>query len=125
MNLTEPAILFGSISLLLLAYTNRFLALASLVRTLNRSQDEVGLQLQISNLRRRISLIKYMQAFGILSFLLCTLAMFAIFLQETSAGEILFGVSVVALLISLTLSLYEIVISTKALNVVLDDIEDG
>lgn len=125
MNLTEPAILFGSISLLLLAYTNRFLALASLVRTLNRSQDEVGLQQQISNLRRRISLIKYMQAFGILSFLLCTLAMFAIFLQEIPAGEILFGVSVVALLISLTLSLYEIVISTKALNVVLDGIEDG
>jgi hypothetical protein len=125
MNLTEPAILFGSISLLLLAYTNRFLALASLVRTLNKSQDEVGLQQQIDNLRRRISLIKNMQAFGILSFLLCTLSMFAIFLEEVPAGEILFGVSVVALLISLTLSLYEIVISTRALNIVLDGIEDG
>ena len=125
MNLTEPAILFGSISLLLLAYTNRFLALASLVRALNKSDDEIGLQQQIANLRRRISLIKYMQAFGILSFLLCTLSMFAIFLEEVQAGEILFGVSVVALLISLTLSLWEIVISTKALTIVLDGIEDG
>ena len=125
MNLTEPAILFGSISLLLLAYTNRFLALASLVRTLNKSQDEVGLQQQIDNLRRRISLIKNMQAFGILSFLLCTISMFAIFLEEVPVGEILFGVSVIALLISLTLSLYEIVISTKALNIVLDGIEEG
>ncbi len=125
MNLTEPAILFGSISLLLLAYTNRFLALASLVRALNKSQDEVGLRQQIDNLRRRISLIKNMQAYGILSFLLCTLSMFAIFLEEVKAGEILFGVSVVALLISLTLSLWEIVISTRALNIVLDGIEDG
>ncbi len=125
MNLTEPAILFGSISLLLLAYTNRFLALASLVRTLNKSQDEVGLQQQIDNLRRRISLIKNMQAYGILSFLLCTLSMFAIFLEEVTAGEILFGVSVVVLLISLTLSLWEIVISTRALNILLDGIEDG
>lgn len=125
MNLTEPAILFGSISLLLLAYTNRFLALASLVRALNRSQDEIGLQRQIDNLRQRIALIKNMQAFGILSFLLCTLAMFAIFLNSVWAGEVLFGLSVVALLISLTLSLYEIVISTRALNVVLDGIEDS
>jgi hypothetical protein len=124
MNLTEPAILFGSISLLLLAYTNRFLALASLVRTLNKSRNEVGLQQQIGNLRRRISLIKNMQAYGILSFLLCTLSMFAIFLEEVAAGEILFGVSVVALLISLTLSLWEIVISTRALNILLDGIED-
>ena len=125
MNLTEPAILFGSISLLLLAYTNRFLALAGLVRALNKSDDEIGLQQQIADLRRRIALIKYMQAFGILSFLLCTLSMFAIFLDEVQAGEILFGVSVVALLISLTLSLWEIVISTKALTIVLDGIEDG
>ena len=125
MNLTEPAILFGSISLLLLAYTNRFLALASLVRALNKSEDEVGLRQQIDNLRRRISLIKNMQAYGILSFLLCTLSMFAIFLEEVTAGEILFGVSVVALLISLTLSLWEIVISTRALNILLDGIEDG
>ena len=66
-----------------------------------------------------------MQAFGILSFLLCTLSMFAIFLQEIQIGEILFGVSVVALLISLTLSLWEIVISTNALNIMLDGIEDA
>ncbi len=124
MNLTEPAILFGAISLLLLAYTNRFLALASLVRTLNHSEDEIGLQQQIANLRQRIALIKYMQAFGTLSFLLCTLATFAIFLHEVRVGEVLFGVSVVALLISLALSLYEIVISTEALNIVLDGIED-
>ena len=124
MNLTEPAILFGAISLLLLAYTNRFLALASLVRTLKHSQDEVGLEQQIANLRQRIALIKYMQAFGTLSFLLCTLATFAIFLHEVRVGEILFGVSVVALLISLALSLYEIVISTEALNIVLDGIEE-
>lgn len=124
MNLTEPAILFGSISLLLLAYTNRFMGLASLVRALNKSDDEIGQRKQITNLRRRISLIKYMQAFGILSFLLCTLSMFAIFLQEIQIGEILFGVSVIGLLISLTLSLWEIVISTDALNIVLDGIED-
>ena len=124
LNLTEPAILFGAISLLLLAYTNRFLALASLVRTLNHSEDEIGLQQQIANLRQRIALIKYMQAFGTLSFLLCTLATFAIFLHEVRVGEVLFGVSVVALLISLALSLYEIVISTEALNIVLDGIED-
>jgi hypothetical protein len=35
LSLTTPALLFSAISLLLLAYTNRFLAYASVVRNLH------------------------------------------------------------------------------------------
>ena len=126
MNLTTPALLFGAISLLLLAYTNRFFLIAKLIRDLHmaslRGIDAMTYR-QIINLRRRVKLIKYMQSFGVLSFILCTLSMFCIFLDEIAVGELIFGSSVIALLTSLAFSLYEVIISTHALDLVLDDIE--
>lgn len=126
MNVTTPALLFSSISLLLLAYTNRFFVLANLIRTLHASSsqapDEKAMK-QIPNLRLRVKLIKYMQSCGVLSFILCTVSMFFIFLERPVAGNVAFGASVLALLISLSFSLYEVVISTRALDIVLDDLE--
>lgn len=126
MDLTTPALLFGAISLLLLAYTNRFFLIAKLIRDLHtasrRGIDDMTYR-QIANLRRRVGLIKYMQSFGVLSFILCTLSMFCIFIDEIATGELIFGSSVVALLASLAFSLYEVIISTQALDFVLDDIE--
>ena len=83
MDLTTPALLFPAISLLFLAYTNRFLVLAQLIRELNQREGDNVRQMarrQIDNLRRRIVLIKVMQAFGVLSFVLCTAAMFCLFM---------------------------------------------
>lgn len=127
MTLTTPALLFPAISLLLLAYTNRFLVLAQLIRKLadeERDHHQSGTARQIVLLRRRISLTKRMQVAGVLSFLLCTLSMFALFLSLELLGMLLFGVSLVTLSISLIYSLWEVTISTNALNVQLQDIED-
>lgn len=123
MELTTPALLFPAISLLLLAYTNRFLTLAQVIRQLHASSERGTpvVRRQIPGLKRRIVLIQYMQGFGVLSFLLCALSMFALFVAETLLGKILFGVSLLALAVSLVLSLVEVLISTNALAVVVED----
>ncbi len=125
MNLTTPALLFPAISLLLLAYTNRFLTLAQVVRQLNTSADRGAalVQRQLPGLKRRIMLTKYMQGFGVLSFLLCALSMFALFLEAELPGKLMFGASILALTLSLLLSLVEVLISTDALAVVVKDLE--
>ncbi len=126
MTVSTPALLFSSISLLLLAYTNRFFVLANLIRVLHatpRDPADTMAQQQIPNLRLRVKLIKYMQSWGVLSFILCTASMFFIFLEKPILGDMAFGASVIALLISLSFSLYEVIISTRALDVVLDDLE--
>lgn len=118
-NLTTPALLFPAISLLLLAFTNRFLALAALIRGLRKQYDtdhDHLLLAQIQNLNKRVILIRNMQAFGILSLLLCVVCMFALFMNEALLGKILFGLSLVSMMISLTLSLREILISVNALR---------
>ncbi len=126
MTLTTPGLLFPAISLLLLAYTNRFLVLAQLIRHLVGNIDdhrsEIVLQ-QISSLKKRIALIKSMQIYGVLSFLLCTIAMFALFIDYQMPGKVFFGLSIISLSLSLILSLYEIVISTRALNLELEILE--
>ncbi|MEC4718498.1 DUF2721 domain-containing protein [Noviherbaspirillum sp. CPCC 100848] len=126
MNLTTPALLFPAISLLLLAYTNRFIVLTQLIRHLH-SQNQENLTdvvvRQISNLGLRIRLIRRMQAMGVLSFIFCAMAMLFVFLDMIDAGQIIFGVSIVLLLVSLVFSLYEILISTNAIEIELQDIK--
>ncbi|MBL3655999.1 DUF2721 domain-containing protein [Fulvivirga sediminis] len=124
--LTTPALLFPAISLLLLAYTNRFLAIASLIRSLNVRQKEAPKPTtlgQIKSLKSRLRLIKNMQITGVFSFFLCVLSMFLLFQEHNTWGEYVFGVSIIALLISLAMSLQELVISTKALHLELSDME--
>lgn len=126
MNLTTPALLFPAISLLLLAYTNRFLVLAQLIRQLRQMESERDQQIiarQLGTLRKRIVLVKRMQATGVLSFLLCTVSMFGLFLGAQTFGVICFGASLILLSVSLLYSLYEIIISTDAINVELEDFE--
>lgn len=126
MDLTTPALLFPAISLLLLAYTNRFLVLAQLIRQLKQmdSEDDHALiARQIGMLRKRIVLTKRMQTFGVLSFFLCTVSMFLLFLGSAMPGIVAFGISLVLLSLSLLYSLYEIQISTNAINVELSNFE--
>lgn len=125
LDLTTPALLFPAISLLLLAYTNRFLVLAQLIRQLHGNREVVSdmVMRQIHNLRHRLFLIKAMQGLGVLSFLLCALSMFLIFLKQNFPAEIMFGVSIALLFLSLLCSLLEIMISTKAIEIELEDLE--
>lgn len=127
MTLTTPALLFPAISLLMLAYTNRFLVLAQLVRQLaekEQHQTQEAIRGQIANLHLRLALIRNMQIAGVVSFLLCTLSMFALFVGQMLLGEVLFGVSLLSLTASLLISLYEISISTRALDLQLRSIND-
>jgi len=123
LNITDPAIMFSGISLLFLAYTNRYLALASVIRTLNKdlqTQDETNRISQIQNLNLRIKLIKYMQAFGVLSFLFCVFAMMMLFWQQQFVGEVCFVISLVMMVISLLISFVEILKSEQSLKIELD-----
>jgi hypothetical protein len=128
MNLTTPSLLFPAISLLLLAYTNRFIVLAQLILHLHSQYQENLKEVtirQISNLRIRIMLIRRMQAMGFLSFVLCALSMFLVFIDLPLIAQTIFGISIFLLVLSLLLSLYEITISTKAIEIELEDIEQS
>ncbi|GAB4461599.1 MAG: DUF2721 domain-containing protein [Armatimonadaceae bacterium] len=126
-NLNTPALLFPAVSLLMLAYTNRFLALANLVRTLHsmyRTEPTERIATQISSLRYRIRLIRSMQALGVTSILLAVLCMFFLFEGWQLAGKIVFAASLIALIGSLLFSLREIQLSGNALEILLEDMED-
>lgn len=126
LTLTTPALLFSAISLIMLAYTNRFLAYASVVRSLHdkyrKEKDEVLIR-QINNLRKRLYLTRSMQIFGILSLLLCVLTMFLIYIEQHVVAVWVFGVALILLILSLALLIREIQISVEALEFHLGDIE--
>lgn len=126
LHLTTPALLFPAISLLFLAYTNRFLVLAQLIRQLHgNNRDEVKdiVARQLKNLRQRLVLMKWMQALGVTSFLFCASSMGAIFLGAPGIGQGLFGASLACLTASLVVSLYEVGVSTVAIELELSDLE--
>ena len=124
-----PALLFPAISLLLLAYTNRFLVIAQIIRELHKKylehDDKVLIMGQIKNLRRRLTLIRDMQILGVLSFFFCVLSMIFVFYGQLDFGSYLFGFSLILLLASLIYSLRELQISTKALDLELSKMELG
>jgi hypothetical protein len=125
-SLTTPALLFPAISLLLLAYTNRFLALASLIRTLHRQYQvcpDTLVFAQIANLRYRIRLVRNMQVFGVASLFLCVFCMFMLFIGLVTIGKSLFGVSLLLMSVSLALSLREVQVSVDALSLQLTDLQ--
>lgn len=120
-DLATPAMLFPAISLLLLAYTNRFLTLATIIRNFDDNDEDTSAQ--IKNLRLRIQLIKRMQEAGVLSFFLCVVAMLAIYLGYQIVGSWIFATSLVFLLYSLWMSVREIRISVEALDVHLNSLK--
>lgn len=82
--LTTPALLFSAISLILLAYTNRFLSYAQLVRILKDKYEEnpsAVAAAQIANLRKRLYLTRTMQELGIASLFMCVVSMFLIYID--------------------------------------------
>jgi len=128
MTLTTPALLFPAISLLLLAYTSRFVALANVIRALHatyREGKDVRDLAQIKSLRQRLKLIQQMQEAGVLSFFCCTLSMGAILLGWQFVGVALFSFSILLLSVSLLLSILEIHRSVHALDIRLSDLEEN
>lgn len=126
LTLTTPALLFSSISLIMLAYTNRFLAYANVIRNLHtayKNDPNKIIKAQIVNLRKRLYLTRSMQIFGITSLLLCVLSMFFIYVKQEFIAVWIFGLALILLIISLSLLIWEIQISVKALELHLEDIE--
>jgi Protein of unknown function (DUF2721) len=125
LSIETPALLFSATSLILLAYTNRFLTLATIIRGLKKAYKEKEnrlVLLEIKNLNLRLSLIRYMQMAGVLSLFLSVFTMLLLFLEEQKLGVYFFGLSLLSLLISLGLSFWEINISVGALRVHLSDL---
>lgn len=127
LQIETPALLFGATSLILLAYTNRFLTIATIVRGLKKTYKEKQsdvILLEINNLRLRLTLIRNMQMAGVLSLFLSVFSMLLLFLEQQTAGIYFFGLSLLGLLISLGLSFWEISISVNALRLHLSDLVD-
>ena len=125
LDLTTPTLLFSAISLILLAYTNRFLSYASVVRALKEKHQQTHDPkdiAQIANLRKRLYLTRSMQILGILSLLLCVIAMFFIYVSWQIFAAWIFGIALLLLAASLCVCIWEINISVKALEIHLEDI---
>ena len=128
LHIETPALLFSATSLILLAYTNRFLTIATIVRSLKKTYDEKenkSILLEIKNLNLRLTLIRYMQMFGVLSLFLSVFAMLLLFLEQQILGIYLFGLSLLSLLVSLAVSFWEISISVNALRLHLSDLSES
>jgi hypothetical protein len=127
-NINTPALLFPAITLLLLAYSNRYLALANLVRKLHdeykRGDKHPVLIKQIRSLRGRINLVRYMQGLGVFSFLCCVISMYSIYREWMHVASYVFAFSMLCLMASLIISLIEITRSTKAIELELSDLEE-
>jgi hypothetical protein len=126
-SLSTPTLLFSAVSLILLAYTNRFMGYGQLVRTLyekfQENKDDMLLY-QIRNLRQRLHLVRFMQLFGILSLFLCVVSMFLIYINVHQLALIAFGIALLLLILSLAVSAWEIHISTLAVEMHLRDMEN-
>ena len=127
LNIETPALLFSATTLILLAYTNRFLTIAQLIRELKKTynkEENKNILLEIKNLNLRLTLIRYMQLMGVLCLFLSVFAMLVLFLGNQLIGIYLFSSSMLCLLISLGLSFWEISISVNALRLHLGDLID-
>lgn len=117
--LTTPALLFPAISLLFLAYTNRFIVISQLIRSLYEQHQKTPTRImraQITHLTLRVWLIRWMQVWGVAAFVLCIISMLLGVAGQPQWAFYGFVVSLVCLLVSLLISLYEIVISGNALH---------
>ncbi|MGD1946945.1 MAG: DUF2721 domain-containing protein [Croceivirga sp.] len=127
LTLTIPALLFPAVSLTMLAYNARYLAIAALIRQLHKqfeATEATPLKQQISSLRKRLSIIKNMQATAIGCFLLAAISIFLIYVEFYFWANIIFGSSLILLMVSLILSLVEVQLSTKALGIQLKTMEN-
>ena len=127
LTIQTPALLFPALSLLILAYTNKFLAIANLIRKLVSDYEKKqhrGLLKQIRSLRRRLMLIRWMQVLGLASIFVCVLTMYFIYDGRQMGAKILFALSLLLLMASLVVSILEVSLSAGALRVLLRDLEE-
>jgi hypothetical protein len=124
--LTTAGLLFPAVSLRMPAYTNRFLTLATIIRSsqdryhASRDEDLLG---QIENLRYRVYLIRNMQIYAVLSLIFCVVSMLSLFAGWIAGGQWSFAIAMILMVISLRISLRQLRISGGALDLLLKDME--
>ena len=127
LTISTPALIFPSISFLLIAYSNRFLAIAGLIRDLKNkfsdNKEEILIK-QIKNLRYRLRLIRWMQGVAVFGMLLALLSILALYLEVSLLGSIFFILSAISVTTSLCIALVEIMFSGRALDLELEDIQE-
>jgi hypothetical protein len=127
LTIQTPALLFPAISLLMLAFTNKFLAIAGLIRNLVSDYEKNAhhlLKNQIASLKRRLQLIRWMQVFAVASMLFCVVTMYFVYAGWQLGAQVLFGIGLVLMMVSLFMSLIEIILSAGALRLILRDLEE-
>lgn len=127
LEVSTPALLFPAISLLFLSYTNRFLHLSALIRSLHGDWLERGdalLRAQIENLRQRLGLIRAMQMLGAVSLFLCVVSMISVMANLSTLAVAAFGGALGLMALSLGCLIYEIWISGGALRIMLNAVEE-
>ncbi len=124
--ITTPALLFPAIAILMLGYVNRYLGTASLIRSFKKDYDSgykhTKIVDQLKILKKRIELSRYMLTLGALSLMLACLSMFLIFAKQQHIGNFVFGLSILGMIVSLFVSLYETTLSNKSLIIEINDI---
>lgn len=124
--LATPALLFSAISLIMLAYTNRFVAYTQVIRSLKDRYDKApseDLAAQIETLHKRLLLTRRMQRLGIGSLFICVLTMFVIYIGMLVIAAYMFAIALILLMLSLAFSVWEIQISSKSIELLLHDMK--
>lgn len=124
--ITTPALLFPAISVLFLAYANRYLAITNRTRELHslfKATQSFYAKKQVDSLRKRIRLIILMQLFAVMGIICCVLTMGLVFLDMQWMATASFLTGMILIVLSLLVSLWELLISTQALNIELQNIE--
>jgi Protein of unknown function (DUF2721) len=128
LTISTPALLFSTVSLLMIAFTNRSLAISSLVRELHdqfrKNPSDKFIILQIRSLQKRIKLIRNMQVTIIVSMLMSAVCMLLIFIDEQIGARWLFGLALLLQIIALSISAIEITQSMRALEFELHDMKE-
>lgn len=126
LTLNEPALIFPAIAILMLGYINRYIGTAGVIRTFKKDYDSGykhnNLTKQLDILKKRIELSRLMLTSASSALLFACLSMYLIFQDMQDAGQIIFGLSLIAMIISLIFSLYETSLSNKSLLIEVSDV---
>jgi hypothetical protein len=105
----------------MLGYVNRYVSKAVLIRSINKDYEtgayrHVHIVRQLKFLAKRIELSRYMLEVAGLAFMFACLSMFLIFANLSILGSIAFGLSLISVVASLFISLYETWLSNRSLS---------
>ncbi len=128
LDISTPALVFPALSVLMLAYTNRFIAISKRVRALHaehQRKPSANLLEQIKLLRKRMLYIRNMQIGALTGFSSNILSIAFIFFGLDQVALIFFGLGLILVFVSLIICIVEIYLSVHAMRILLTEDLDG